>query len=43
MNVDTCESERLPSEAEVVLGRRCYASVSAISAETKTDVICSGA
>ena len=39
VDVYTCGSDHLPSEAEVVLGGRgCYASVSAISAVTKTDV-----
>ncbi|EPT02498.1 hypothetical protein FOMPIDRAFT_1118121 [Fomitopsis schrenkii] len=38
MDVETCGSDHLPSEAEVVLGKGCYISVSAISAVTKTDV-----
>ena len=37
-DVETCGSVHLPSEAAVVLGEGCYASVSAISAVTKTDV-----
>ena len=37
-DVYTCESHHLPSEEEVALGKGCYASVSAISAVTETDV-----
>ena len=38
VDVQTCGSDHLPSETQVVLGKGCYASVSAISATTKTDV-----
>ena len=38
VDVETCGSNHLPSEAEVIRGKGCYASVSAISAVTKTDV-----
>ncbi|KAH9922136.1 sure-like protein [Fomitopsis serialis] len=38
VDVQTCGSDHLPSEVEVILSEGCYASVSAISAQTKTDV-----
>ena len=37
VDVETCGSDRLPSDAEVVVGKECCISAFVIDARTKTD------